>query len=711
MASNTYSLRFVGDTAELAKKLAEIPGMTQRQAARAALKQIEENRKAAQKLIADQEAAAKKSADAWSEFAGGLNFSVTAGDLVNLGRSALDLVSALSDAQNEIADVAASSGLAASTIKGLQLAMEGSGDTLADLGPALNQFPKRLQDAARGAGEAKPAFEALGLSQADLAEMAKDSDAAFRDLVARVAAIENPTQRAATATMLFGEASSKLLQAGLGEQGALETFIAHADRFGLETGPRAAAQADRWQRALAELKLVVQGVGSQLADEFGPDTSKLMEDFTLGVVAGFEFVRFSVKAALQDLNFLRSALEALVTGKASFADVAREAQELAERQGEAGQAALENVLAFRDQRAAILESTGAIEGANGATGEYTDVTYQNAAAVRAAEQAERDRIKAVQDAEKALRSVSDANAQHYEGDAARRDQQLRDLAEQQAQVEAAGLRSVESDKVFADARLRVWEGFWAKQDEAQRKADEEAAKLADQRHQDALRRLEELAAAEAARRAEAIAGAQQVAESALALTAELAQQEYDRRTSTAADIRAQLEDEDANLSASKRRELEERLAAEEKAATRAFEVQKQTAAVQAAISGLLAAQRALELGPIAGPVAALLIGGLTAANIAAIETQEPPQFHRGTDEVPATLRRGEAVLTPAAVDRLGGRERVRAANRGESMGGGVTEIKLQLNRDTLQTVVASVTGRPGEARRKTGGRVGHRGKR
>lgn len=130
----------------------------------------------------------------------------------------------------------------------------------------------------------------------------------------------------------------------------------------------------------------------------------------------------------------------------------------------------------------------------------------------------------------------------------------------------------------------------------------------------------------------------------------------------------------------------------EKAAMRAYEIEKAAAIVQIAINGAVAAMRAYaELGPVAGIAGAALMAAVTATQIAVVASQEPPKFHRGRspDEIPATLTRSEAVLNPSGVAAAGGREAIEALNRGQGMGSNMT-VNLQLRHRAVDAVTVDL---------------------
>lgn len=111
----------------------------------------------------------------------------------------------------------------------------------------------------------------------------------------------------------------------------------------------------------------------------------------------------------------------------------------------------------------------------------------------------------------------------------------------------------------------------------------------------------------------------------------------------------------------------------------AWAAQTAAAIAQAALNIPLSISQA-SAGPwpaaIGFMVAAGIASGAALAGVIA-KAAAGPKFHRGgmvsrqaPDEINATLRRGEGVLTPAAVDQLGGPQAVHSLNRGEGVGGG-----------------------------------------
>lgn len=665
-----YRTRIIADVSAYQAGMAKLPGMTEEAASKAAAKLGAVLIKAEQAAAARAASAAKRAAEA-AGAQGRIQFAVTAGDLQRVATAAWSLAQHLADANNALADASTRSALSVETLKGLKLAAEGSGVAFEELIPSLNQFPKRIQDVARGTGEAKVAFDRLGLSQDDAQKMLKDTDAGFRDLVSRLSQIPDAGERAALATQLFGEAGGKFLQAGIASSnGALETFIGHADQFGLETGPRAAAEAAHWQRAMADLNLVLEGTASRLADAVGVHPSKLVEQFTLGIVGGMWAASESIKVVTQDMNFLAAATKALTEGKADIAAVRREWEQLQARQEAEAKSSFGSVAAFWKQSQAI-NNLGKEAGATGADlAKLGDSEAEAAKKAEALKEAQREAAAAakahaaeVQKLQGQLQSLADANDIADRGDAARRDIALRRIEEQRQATIAAGLSTVETEQTFSLARLNIWTDYRDKLTKLDADALEEGRKAQEEMAEASKRaREQQIADAQAVRDARV-----QGAQAALQAGIDLADGLIDLAMQTAE--------------------------AQGKSEAEMAEMRKRAALFSAIVSIAQAEATALASGPPPlNFVTAALVGAAGVVQIAKIENTK---FHRGrgpADERQATVQDQEAVLSTSATRRV-----IDALNRGGQMGG-TTTIRFQLGAKTLQAQTVRAGSQPGPVR-------------
>jgi len=142
-----------------------------------------------------------------------------------------------------------------------------------------------------------------------------------------------------------------------------------------------------------------------------------------------------------------------------------------------------------------------------------------------------------------------------------------------------------------------------------------------------------------------------------------------------------------------------------------FAVGKGLAIAEASINTYTAATKALTLGPVLGPIAAGVITAAGLVQVAQIASTEP-KFHAGgmVDEVPATLLRGEAVLSTQGRAAIGD-DAIRAANRGQAPSAQVLEVVQMADHKVFNRQTRHATRLPGSALSVAlakGRTVGHR---
>ncbi len=257
-----------------------------------------------------------------------LGVGALAGSLAAATRAMVDFGQEIADLRNDITDASTRSGIAADTLQGLRLAAEGSGLSFSALTGGLDQFGRRMAVAAEGGNATAEAFEALGVRVTDSAGELRSADDVFRETLAQLNGMEKGAERTAAANEILGRSGTKLLQALSGSQ--LEDFVALTNEFGVNVGPDAAQSAGEWQRASAELTLVLDGLKAELFDLLGGSdllfkfgeaailTFTTIGGLISGFVEGFESasqrIAAPIEAMIQAVQSLVQALEALGSG-------------------------------------------------------------------------------------------------------------------------------------------------------------------------------------------------------------------------------------------------------------------------------------------------------------------------------------------------------------------------------------------------------------
>lgn len=213
---------------------------------------------------------------------------------------------------DETAKLADRIGTTTEDLIGLRHAAELTGAGADSLDAGLQTLAKRLGEAARGSGAAKPALEELGLSAARLAAM--NPAEAFREIAERLKGIEEPGRRAAIAANLFSKANMSLLNTlDLGKEG-LAAAADEAERLGMMYSRIDAGKVERANDAMTRLGSAFDALGMRIAVDLADDIERLADMVANSLApAAHEVVRAFKWVQLQVTKVLAAVVQ-------SFAD-------------------------------------------------------------------------------------------------------------------------------------------------------------------------------------------------------------------------------------------------------------------------------------------------------------------------------------------------------------------------------------------------------
>jgi ribosomal protein L17 len=141
---------------------------------------------------------------------------------------------AVRDAANKMGDLKDASeaiGITTDALQELQYAAQLSGVSADVLQGSLQKLTKNLGDAAMGGTAAKQSFDVLGLSGAALAAVPVDQALAM--IADKLAAVENPAQRATLATDIFGKSGLAMVNMLADGSAGLNAMAAEAQKMGV----------------------------------------------------------------------------------------------------------------------------------------------------------------------------------------------------------------------------------------------------------------------------------------------------------------------------------------------------------------------------------------------------------------------------------------------------------------------------------------------
>lgn len=215
-SAKTINLKVMAQTDAFAKKLAELPGMTEKEAKKAGKKLAQQFEKAEKAAGKNAQNTAKQWDKAFSQLhIGGTKFgsvinalkqpqlalAAGIGAVVTAGFKAAEMMSAYTDG---IVNLAASTGMSVEAVAGLEFAAKESGIELNTMTSGMRALAKRAGEAAMKGGTAAVAFQRIGVSVKDSRGQLKDMDALLAEVVDGLAAMGNETESASIAQEILG---------------------------------------------------------------------------------------------------------------------------------------------------------------------------------------------------------------------------------------------------------------------------------------------------------------------------------------------------------------------------------------------------------------------------------------------------------------------------------------------------------------------------
>lgn len=179
------------------------------------------------------------------------------------------------DTADNMSKAAQRIGIATEELSTLEYAAKLSGVQFSSLETGLGRFNRNLYDASRGSGEARVAFQTLGISTKTTEGQLKTADQSLKDIAERFQGMQDGAQKSALAMQLFGRAGTQLIP--LLNQGAdgIGKLQDEARKLGLEISTHTGKQAEEFNDNLTRLKSVFTGISLTIATEMLPSMTGL----------------------------------------------------------------------------------------------------------------------------------------------------------------------------------------------------------------------------------------------------------------------------------------------------------------------------------------------------------------------------------------------------------------------------------------------------
>lgn len=174
---------------------------------------------------------------------------------------------------DRIAKMSARTGIGVEALSQMAFATGEAGSNLETFEKGVRRMQAAITDAATGGTTTAEAFEMLGLSVDQLEKL--DPQQQFLAIADAVAAIDDPTRRAALAMDVFGRAGTELVPLMSGGSEGIRRLMRAADDLGLTLSTKDAQAAEVFSDALGRVFAVVQRATVAVGAAFAPTLSAL----------------------------------------------------------------------------------------------------------------------------------------------------------------------------------------------------------------------------------------------------------------------------------------------------------------------------------------------------------------------------------------------------------------------------------------------------
>lgn len=231
--------------------------------------------------------------------------TAAAGAFVLMARSAINTA-------DETAKAAQKVGLTAEALSTLRHAADLSGVSNESLNTSLVKLAKGLQDAALGTGDAKVAFDALGIAVTDSAGNLRSTDDVMADVARSFAGMEDGTTKTALAVKLFGRSGQELIPLLNAGADGIAAMRQEASDLGLEISGTTGKAAEEFNDNLSRLRAALMGVVNTVVAEFLPTFADLSRQ-AVTVIKDFGLVRGAATTLIDVFKVARFVVEAVAT--------------------------------------------------------------------------------------------------------------------------------------------------------------------------------------------------------------------------------------------------------------------------------------------------------------------------------------------------------------------------------------------------------------
>ncbi len=176
-----------------------------------------------------------------------------------------------------------------------------AGTTMDTLQGGITDLAEKMDDAAKGEGEAAEIFKKLGVNVTDTNGKLRNQQDVFEDTVKALQNVENASQRQALATKLMSTTGEELLPLLNGEIGSIDELKKSAEELGLVMSEDALKASSEYEKSFSNLQGTLSGIKNNITAEFLPGLSMIMDGVT-GIFSGDENATDIINQGVKDIS-------------------------------------------------------------------------------------------------------------------------------------------------------------------------------------------------------------------------------------------------------------------------------------------------------------------------------------------------------------------------------------------------------------------------
>ena len=177
---------------------------------------------------------------------------------------------AVADNADQIDLLAKRTGVTREELQKLAYAAMQEGSSIESVSTSLVRLSRNMLDAVRGTGEAKKAFETLGIQIKDANGQLRSADQVMMDIADRFASMTNDTERAAVAMQLFGRGGAEIIPLLRNGRDGIQELKDEAEALGYVLSEEDVKILEKLGDELAAVRVGFGSISRQIAADVAP---------------------------------------------------------------------------------------------------------------------------------------------------------------------------------------------------------------------------------------------------------------------------------------------------------------------------------------------------------------------------------------------------------------------------------------------------------